>query len=74
MTQEVRWIGPYISKGQEPRNVVKRHADDVTLARLLKLEKDVRICRDALTKIYWETEDRNISNIVARTLEETSDG
>lgn len=73
MTQEPRWIGPYISKGRGSSDTVKRHADDVTLARLIKLEKDVRICREALTKIYWESEDRNISNIISKTIEAIAD-
>lgn len=63
----------YVSKGREPRDVIRRHADDVTLARLIKLERDVRICREALTKIYWHTEDPFVSNVIGITIQEIAD-
>lgn len=42
MTQEFRWIGPYISKGRGNSDTEKRHADDLTLKHVVDLRKQVR--------------------------------
>lgn len=41
MTQDVRWIGPYLSKGQGPRDVIERHADPVTMDHIIELRKRI---------------------------------
>lgn len=41
MTQDPRWIGPYVSKGRDPLVETVRHADDITLKHIVELRKRV---------------------------------
>ena len=67
--KEVIWLGPY-----KPTD---RHADDVTLNHYVelvvenqRLREDIEKYRNALGKIYWETDSPFISNIAAVALNE----
>jgi len=47
MNEKYRWIGPYLTLDRS----TERHADDVTLANLVKLKKDNFRYKEALEKI-----------------------
>lgn len=89
MTQDPRWIGPYISKGQGPRGVVERHADPVTMDHIIELRRQIRDLErylknyeDHNTKVYNALVDiRQIirqaddpSSEVLRVIEDTIKG
>ena len=70
----MRWLGPYISKGNEPKSVSPpRHADTKTMDYLIHLQKKVMIYEQALLTIYWETDEPFINNGAHLALEEAQE-
>lgn len=67
----MRWLGPYLSKGNDTKSVPQpRHADTKTMDHLIHLQNKVMIYEQALLKIYWETSEMFIHNVAHRALED----
>ena len=67
----MRWLGPYLSKGNDSKSVSPpRHADTKTMDYLIHLQNKVRVYEQALLTIYWETSEPFINNVAHKALED----